>query len=204
MAVDIHYMNVNNWRMGMKKLATVAAAALVLAAPLAAQQDSTRPPGHAHGQCTGANCPAPGGGPGMGMGMGQGHGMGQMQGAGMMMMGMGGPMARTMAFAPTRLLEHKDVLALTERQVQQLTALRDATQKSHDEQHALAEKYMEEMTKLAGSTDTAAVHRAFVGHHEAMGSAHWMMLSSAMQAKGILTEVQRARVEGWVDGMKEN
>ena len=191
----------------MKKLATVAAAALVLAGSLAAQQDSTRPPGHAHGQCTGANCPAPGAGGGMGMGMGmgmgQGQGMGpmhgQMQGGGMGMMGMGGPMARTMAFAPTRLLEHKDVLVLTERQVQQLTALRDATQKSHDEQHALAEKYMEEMAKLAGSTDSAAVRRAFIGHHEAMGSAHWMMLSSAIQAKRLLTDVQRARVEGWMD-----
>jgi Spy/CpxP family protein refolding chaperone len=140
-------------------------------------------------------------GMGMGMGMGQGQMHGQGGGMGMGMMGMGGPMARTMAFAPTRLLEHKDVLALTERQVQQLTTLRDATQKSHDEQHALAEKYMEELTKLAGSTDSAAVRRAFVGHHEAMGSAHWMMLSSAIQAKRILTEVQRARVEGWVDRM---
>jgi Spy/CpxP family protein refolding chaperone len=188
----------------MKTLATVAAAALVLAGPLAAQQDSTRPGGMGPGHCMGANCPAPGGGPGMGMGMGMGQGMGHMQGRGMMMgmMAMGGPMARTMAFAPTRLLEHKDVLALTERQVQQLTALRDATQKSHDEQHALAEKYMEELTKLAGSTDSAAVRRAFVGHHEAMGSAHWMMLSSAIQAKRLLTDVQRARVEGWVDGMK--
>ena len=185
----------------MKKLATVAAAALVLAGSLAAQQDSTRQPGHAHGQCTGANCPAPGAGGGMGMGMGQGMGQmhGQMQGGGMGMMGMGGPMARTMAFAPSRLLEHKDVLALTERQVQQLTTLRDATQKSHDEQHTLAEKYMEELTKLAGSTDSAAVRRAFVGHHEAMGSAHWMMLSSAIQAKRLLTDVQRARVEGWTD-----
>ena len=186
----------------MKQLAIVAAAALVLAGPLAAQQDSTRPPGHAHGQCTGANCPAPCAGMGMGQGMGQMHG--QMQGGGMGMtgmMGMGGPMARTMAFAPSRLLEHKDVLALTDRQGQQLTALRDATQKSHDEQHALAEKYMEELTKLAGSTDSAAVRRAFVGHHEAMGSAHWLMLSSAIQAKRLLTDVQRARVEGWVDGM---
>ena len=185
----------------MKKLATVAAAALVLAGSLAAQQDSTRQPGHAHGQCTGANCPAPGAGGGMGMGMGRGMGQmhGQMQGGGMGMMGMGGPMARTMAFAPSRLLEHKDVLALTDRQVQQLTALRDATQKSHDEQHALAEKYMEELTKLAGSTDSAAVRRAFVGHHEAMGSAHWLMLSSAIQAKRLLTDVQRARVEGWTD-----
>jgi Spy/CpxP family protein refolding chaperone len=185
----------------MKTLATVAAAALVLAGSLAAQQDSTRPRGMGPGHCMGANCPAPGGGPGMGMGMGMGQGMGRMPGEGMGMMGMGGPMARTMAFAPTRLLEHKDVLALTERQVQQLTTLRDATQKSHDEQHALAEKYMEELTKLAGSTDSAAVRRAFVGHHEAMGSAHWMMLSSAIQAKRILTDVQRARVEGWVDRM---
>ena len=141
-------------------------------------------------------------GMGMGRGMGQMHGQMQGGGMGMMgMMGMGGPMARTMAFAPSRLLEHKDVLALTERQVQQLTALLDATRKSHDEQHALAEKYMEELTKLAGSTDSAAVRRAFVGHHEAMGSAHWTMLSSAIRAKTILSDVQRARVEGWTDRM---
>jgi hypothetical protein len=192
----------------MKKLAAVAAAALMLGAPLAAQQDSTRPRGHVHGACTGANCPAPGG-MGMGQGMGQGqmaHGMGQgmgrMQGDGMGMMGMGGAMARTMAFAPTRLLDRKDVLALNDRQVRQLTELRDATQKTHDEQHALAERFMEEMKKLAGSTDSAAVRRAFVGHHEAMGSAHWTMLRAAIQAKTMLTDVQRARVEGWVDGVK--
>ena len=175
--------------------------ALVLGAPLAAQQDSTRPRGHAHGAaCTGANCPATGGmgmGQGMGqMGQGMGRGMGGMQGEGM---GMMGAMARTMAFAPARLLEHKDVLGLTDRQVQQLTTLRDATQKSHDEQHALAERFKEELTKLAGSTDSAAVHRAFVGHHEAMGSAHWTMLRAAIVAKGMLTEVQRARVDGWTD-----
>ena len=112
----------------MRFAATIAA--LLFVTPLAAQQDSTRPRGHAHGQCTGANCPAPGAGGGMGMGMGmvmrqgQMHGQGMGQGGGMGMMGMGGPMARTMAFAPSRLLEHKDVLALSDRQVQQLTALR--------------------------------------------------------------------------------
>jgi hypothetical protein len=185
----------------MKKLATVAAAALVLGAPLAAQQDSTRPKGHAHGAaCTGANCPTTGGmgmGQGMGqmghmgqMGQGMGQGMGGMRGEGM---GMMGAMVRTMAFAPARLLEHKDVLGLTDRQVQRLTELRDATQKSHDEQHALAERFMEEMKQLAGSTDSAAVRRAFVGHHEAMGSAHWTMLRAAITAKGILTEAARPR-----------
>jgi hypothetical protein len=35
-----------------------------------------------------------------------------------------------------------------------------------------------------------------------MGSAHWTMLRAAIVAKGMLTEVQRARVDGWVDGMK--
>jgi hypothetical protein len=180
----------------MTKLATVAAAALALAGSVAAQQDSIRPRAHPHGQCTGANCPAPG----MSMGMGQGMGQGG-HGGGMGMMGMGGPMARMMAFAPAHLLEHNDVLALTDRQVQQLTALRDATKKSHDEQHALAEKYVQELATLAGSTDSVAVRRAFTGHHEAMGSAHWLMMSAAIQAKRILNDVQRARVEGWADGI---
>lgn len=190
----------------MKKLAIIAAVAFVAAASLAAQQDTTRPMGHGPGpHCTGPNCPPPGGAGGMGMGMGMAQGMGHMQGQGMGegmgMMG-GGAMGRMMASAPARLLERKDLLALNDRQVQRLTELRDATQKAHDEQHAVAHRYMQEMEKLAGSTDTAAVSRAFLAHHNAMGSAHWIMLRAAVQARGILTEVQRARVDGWADGMK--
>jgi hypothetical protein len=184
----------------MKKLAILAVVALVSGASLAAQQDSTRPRGHMHGQCTGPNCPAPGGmGMGQGMGAGMGQGMGRMQDGGMGMMG--GAMGRITIFAPARLLEHRDVLTLSDRQVQQLTALRDAAQQSHDEQHTLAHNYMQELGKLAGSSDTAAVSRAFFAHHNAMGSAHWIMMRAALQAKGVLTDVQRARVEGWADGI---
>jgi len=185
----------------MKVLATLTAVTLALSAALAAQQDTVRPRGPGP-HCVGADCPrmgAPAGG-GMGMGMMQGHGG---MGGGMGMME-GGPMARTMAFAPARLLEHREALKLSEQQVQRLTKLRDDAQQAHDAQHEMAMQYMEELGKLAGSTDTAAVRAAFMGHHQAMGGAHWIMLRAAVQARGILNEVQRARVDGWVDAMQEH
>lgn len=181
----------------MKALTTLAAAMLVSAGPLAAQQDTVRPRGPGP-QCVGADCPRAG----AAMPGGMGAGMGMMHGGGMGMMGAGGAMARTMAFAPDRLLDHRAALGLSERQVQRLTQLRDDAKAAHDAQHEMAMKYMEELGKLAGSTDTAAVRAAFMGHHQAMGSAHWIMLRAATQAKGVLTEVQRARVDGWVDAMQ--
>lgn len=179
--------------MKRKALAAVSAAALVCASPLLGQRDSVRQMRHGHGEhCTGPNCPA------MQMRMGQEHG----QGMGMMgMMGMQGPMARAMAFAPDRLLEHRAQLGLTDQQAARLTALRDAAKTAHDAHHAQAMKYMDELATVAASGDTAAVRGPFMGHHQSMGSAHWTMLRTAVQARGILTDVQRARVDGWVDAM---
>ncbi len=184
----------------MKVLATLTMATLALAGTLAAQQDTVRPRGQGP-HCVGADCPRmrqPAGG---GMGMGMGGGMMQ-GGGGMGMMGGHGAMARTMAFAPARLLEHRAALELSEQQAQRLTRLRDDAQKAHDAQHEMAMQYTEQLGKLGGSTDTAAVRAAFMGHHQAMGSAHWIMLRAAVQANGVLTEVQRARVHGWVDAMQ--
>jgi Spy/CpxP family protein refolding chaperone len=115
---------------------------------------------------------------------------------------MDGPMARTVVFTPDHLLERQAVLGLTPQQVQRLTALRDAAKSAHDAQHALAMKHMEQLATLTGSADTTAVRAAFMAHHTAMADAHWIMLRAAVQAKAVLTEVQRARVEGWVDAMQ--
>jgi hypothetical protein len=35
-----------------------------------------------------------------------------------------------------------------------------------------------------------------------MGTAHWVMLKAAAQARGLLTDAQRGRVDGWVDSMQ--
>ena len=169
----------------MTKHSMGAIVALALAAPLAAQQDSTRPMGHGHQHCMGASCPAQGAG-GMGMGMG---------------MGITGPMARTMAFTPGHLLDHKDILGLSEAQVTRLTELRDATQRAHAARHELAQRQMRDVARFAESGDTAALRVAFGAHHEAMGGAHWAMLKAAVEARAVLTDAQRTLVAGWGDDM---
>lgn len=170
--------------------------ALAIAAPLAAQQPDT------------AKRPMPMGPGRMGQGMMHGE-MGAMQGQGHMagmgqMMEMMGPMMRSMAFAPDHLLARKDALALTPQQVTRLTALRDAAQKTHDAAHSEMQMHMGEMAKAmeAAAPDTVQVKTHFQAAQAAMGRAHWSMLSAAAQARGILTDAQRGRVDGWADMMQ--
>jgi hypothetical protein len=170
--------------------------ALAIAAPLAAQQPDT------------AKAAMPMGLPGgMGHGMMQGQ-MGGMQQPGMMghMMEMMGPMMRSMAFAPDHLLGHKEPLNLTPQQLTRLTALRDAAKKTHDAAQADMQAHMGELAKAmeATSPDTAQVKMHFQAAQAAMGRAHWAMLSAAAQARAMLTDAQRGRVEGWVDMMQEH
>lgn len=170
--------------------------ALLSVQPLLAQQRDTAPrpagppaaPPH-HPMMMGQG---PGPGPGMGMGMMP------------MMAQMMGPMHRGMAFGPNHLLEHGDVLGLTAQQASRITQIRDAAKAAHDAAHAEAMQHMQQLgTALAAAApDTAAARAHFTGHHEAMGRAHWIMLRAAMQAKGVLTEAQRARVDGWADAMQ--
>jgi Spy/CpxP family protein refolding chaperone len=162
----------------------ILAAAVLVAAPLMgqhqhAQNDSSR---HATMQ--------------MGQGMGQGH---------QMMAEMMGPMLKSMAFAPAHLLDRKDVLELTPQQITRLTAIRDAAKQAHDAAHHDAQAHMAEVGKAmqAAAPDTAAVKMHFQGAHTAMGKAHWTMLAAAAQARALLTDRQRGRVEGWGDKMGE-
>ena len=55
----------------------------------------------------------------------------------------------------------------------------------------------------ADAPDTAALRQHFVAAHAAMGTAHLTMLRAAAQAKAVLTDAQRGRVEGWVDAMEQ-
>lgn len=166
---------------------------LALAAPLAAQEpmkrDSMRP-----GMMQGM----------MGEGM-----MGGMMGPGMMshmmeMQRMMGPMMRGMAFAPEHLLSRKDVLGLTAQQVSRLTTLRDAAKAAHEAAGAEARRHFEALQPLLGgaAADTAALKQHFQAGHAAMGNAHWTMLRAAAQAKAVLTDEQRGRVNGWADAMQ--
>lgn len=156
--------------------------AILVAAPLAAQQpDSMKP-----------RMPMPGHGE-----MGMQPMMGQM-------MEMMGPMMRTMAFVPDHLLARKDALELTPQQVTRLTALRDAAKTAHDAAHSDMQTHMTAMAQAmkASAPDTAALKQHFQAAQAAMSRAHWAMLSAAAQARALLTDGQRGRVDGWADMME--
>lgn len=116
-----------------------------------------------------------------------------------------GPMMRNMVFTPAHLLAHKDVLHLTDAQVAKLTALQGAAQTSHDA--AMAEMRTHGQALMTGmaapAPDTAQLKPHFQAQAAAMMQAHWAMLSAAAQARALLTDTQRARVEGWADAMEQ-
>ena len=181
--------------MKMKGMSLLAA--LLVAAPLAAQQpDSAKQPMPMR-RHTGMM--------GQGMMPGQMRGtMGPMMGHMQMMGGMTGPMMRGMAFEPGRLLMHKDVLQLTDQQVSKLTALRDAAKTAHDAAMKDMQTHLQEMLPLlqAASPDTAKIKPHFQAAQAAMANAHWAMLVASTQARAVLTDAQRGRVEGWADAMQ--
>jgi hypothetical protein len=115
-----------------------------------------------------------------------------------------GPMMRGMAFAPDHLLKRKDALGLSTQQVARLTAMRDAAKAAHDAAHADGKTHMGAVAQAmqAGAPDTSAVRLHFQAAHAAMGKAHLTMLTAAAQAKALLTDEQRGRVNGWVDAME--
>jgi uncharacterized membrane protein len=115
-----------------------------------------------------------------------------------------GPMMRPMAFAPDHLLMKKDALGLSAQQVTQLTALRDAAKAGQEAAAANAKQRMEALGQAiqSATTDTAALRRQFQAAHDAMGTVHWTMLRTAVQAKALLTDEQRGRVHGWADTMQ--
>jgi len=178
----------------MKRSVGVLVALLMAAAPLAAQQPQPKrdsgPPPH----------PMMPGMPGM-HGQGMSGWMQQMHG-GMPMEEMGG-MMRMMAFAPGHLLMHKDSLGLTADQVKRLTALRDSAQARQAAAMADAKPHFQALEEQSGTAtpDTAALRKHFEAAHAAMGRAHWVMVTAAVQAQAVLTDAQRAKMKTWADSM---
>ncbi len=152
----------------------LAVAALAVAAPLAAQR------------------------PGMGPGP-----MGQMMGDPMMQQ-MGPAMMKMMLYTPQHLLARKDALGLTADQVTRLAALRDGLKTAHDAAMAEAQTHMAEMEQAANASkpDTSALKVHFQAAHNAMGKAHWATVAVSAQARAVLTDAQRAKVQAWADSMQ--
>ena len=114
------------------------------------------------------------------------------------------PLMRAMAFAPAHLLERKDALQLTPDQVTRLTALRDDMKRAHEAAAAEAKQHMDALaqTMQANAPDSAGLRRHFQAAHTAMGNAHWSGLRAAAQARAVLNDAQRGRVDGWADAMQ--
>ena len=157
----------------------IALVALALAVPLAAQQSDTM------------HHPMMGAGPGMMM-------------DNPMMERMGPSLMRLMLNTPQHLLARKDALGLTPDQVGRLTALRDGAKTARDAALAEAETHVKELEQVANAAkaDTAALKTHFQAAHNAMGKAHWTMLASSAQARAVLTDAQRAKVQMWADSMQ--
>ncbi|HJS43791.1 MAG TPA: Spy/CpxP family protein refolding chaperone [Gemmatimonadales bacterium] len=171
----------------MKRIQLIGIGLSLIALPLAAQ-DTVRPR-------------PPGPGPRAGMGMHGPHGDHMMRMMGDMM----GPMMRVMAYEPAHLLAWKDSLQLTNAQVTKLTAIRDAAKSAHDAAAGGAKTHMNAVAQAfqAAAPDTNAMRAHFNEAHAAMGKAHGVMLSAAAQAKAVLTDAQRQRVDAWANAMQQ-
>ena len=164
----------------MKALRFIAVSMCCIAAPLAAQQ-----PAH----------------PGMGPGMGHG-GMDEMAG---MMREMMAPMMGVIAYTPGHLLESKDSLKLTPDQVTKLTAIQTSAKAAHDAGAAEFKTHMGAVSQAfkTAAPDTTAVRPHFEAAHAGMGKAHWAMVVAAAQARAVLTDAQRQKVDAWVTAMQQ-
>jgi len=123
---------------------------------------------------------------------------------GPMMREMGPGMMKLMLYTPQHLLARKDALGLTSDQVTRLTALRDAARSAGEAAEADAHSHMQALEQAAESPkpDTSAIKVHFQAAHGAMGKAHWAMLASAVQARAVLTDAQRAGMQAWADSMQ--
>lgn len=172
----------------MKALGLITISLCCIAAPLAAQDTTqARPPMRPRA--------------GMGPGMGRGYMANMMP----MMHGMMAPMMRVMAYTPQHLLAWKDSLKLTSDQISKLTTIQSSAKATHDAAAAGFKTHFDAVTQgfQSASPDTAALRRHYEEAHAAMGKAHWAMVVAATQARAVLTDAQRQRVDGWVNAMQQ-
>ena len=132
-----------------------------------------------------------------------GHGRMPAMMEGPMMREMGPAMMTLLFYAPQHLLARKDALDLTADQVARLTGLRDGLSKADVAAMAEAQAHLKELEQAASAPrpDTSALKVHFQAAHNAMGKAHWTMLAAAAQARAVLSDAQRAKVQAWADSM---
>ena len=170
----------------MKSLGLIALGLCCIAAPLAAQRDTT------HARRPGQRA----------MARSERGGMDDMAS---MMREMMGPMMHVMAYTPDHLLAHKDSLQLTSDQVTKLTAIRESAKAAHDAAAADMRTHMGAVSQAFqnASPDTSTLRTHFEAAHAAAGKAHWTMLVAAAQSRAVLTDAQRSKIDSWVTTMEQ-
>jgi hypothetical protein len=116
------------------------------------------------------------------------------------------PMMRAMAYNPQHLLARKDSLKLTAEQVTRLTSLQNAAKAGHDAAMTAIKPHLSAFAQAfqAAAPDTNALRPHFDAAHDLMGKQHWAMLSAAAQARALLTDAQRQKVDAWVAVMEQH
>lgn len=124
-----------------------------------------------------------------------------------MMHEMMAPMLHVMAYTPAHLLARKDTLKLTADQVNRLTSIQNSGKSAHDAAAANMKTHMQAVSQaFQGATavpDTSALRPHFEAAHAAIGTAHWAMVVAAAQARAVLTEAQRQKVDAWVTAVQQ-
>lgn len=173
----------------LRPIWTVGAGLLVAVASLSAQAHEHDPPDQ----------PSEAGGMGgMMQMMGQGMMGGGMMGPGMMqMMGQGMGMMATGGPGPAMVLRMGDALNLTEEQRERLQAIQSRFSESAEPlMAAVMEAHRSATSALQGeSPDLDAYERALREGADRMVEAHMAMARAAAEARDVLTEEQRGRLQ---------
>ena len=119
-------------------------------------------------------------------------------------MGPLGPGPRAGVFGPQRLLNFRQRLELTDEQVKQLEALATADREAHDKAAADAKPHEEKLAELwkADTPDAAAIQGEMRALMQARQTAALTAAAGTAKAKALLTDEQRGRVEGWIEGRR--
>jgi Spy/CpxP family protein refolding chaperone len=119
------------------------------------------------------------------------------EGMGQEMMGGFGILKSLQPFAPEALLKHGDHLNLTPDQVARLTRLRDQSDVAVKEAHHSAHEAHMNLNQTLKNTpdDTTSLRKYFLEHHNGEGVMQWLRISTAFQARAVLTAEQRTMAE---------
>ncbi|MBI3982760.1 MAG: Spy/CpxP family protein refolding chaperone [Gemmatimonadetes bacterium] len=113
-------------------------------------------------------------------------------------------MAQVAVFQPARLIDRREVLALTPDQVSRLEALAQEARQARERADTTARTQNQRLRELwnAPTPDVAQLRSLAQAAMQARQAAALASLEAAAKAKAILTPEQRGRVAGWADAAR--